>query len=105
MYTLNSAYSELGISGQFLNDGDVIVLHYTDDYTVEGSAISGDLDKNGKVTVYDALLVLQMSVGKREYTEEEKSLADVDGNGSITTNDALLILKYAIRAITSFEKA
>jgi len=33
MYTLNGEYPLLDISAQYLNDGDAIVFHYTDDYT------------------------------------------------------------------------
>ena len=35
MYTLNGTHSENGISQQFLDNGDEIVFHYTDDYTAE----------------------------------------------------------------------
>lgn len=35
MYTLNGKYSLLGVSEQKLKDGDRIVFHYTDDYTLE----------------------------------------------------------------------
>lgn len=35
MYTLNGTHPNLGVAEQFLENGDRIVLHYTDDYTVE----------------------------------------------------------------------
>ena len=35
MYTLNGEYSNKGMNEQLLEDGDKIVLHYTDDYEVE----------------------------------------------------------------------
>ncbi len=35
MYMLNNKYPELGIAEQTLKAGDVIVFHYTDDYTAE----------------------------------------------------------------------
>ena len=35
MYTLNGKHPLLAVSEQFLKDGDKIVFHYTDDYTVE----------------------------------------------------------------------
>lgn len=35
MYILNGAYSELGAAEQTLKNGDIIVVHYTDDYTQE----------------------------------------------------------------------
>ncbi|MEL7565314.1 MAG: DUF4430 domain-containing protein, partial [Dehalobacterium sp.] len=38
MYTLNGVHPNLGVSEQFLEDGDSIVLHYTDDYTLETDA-------------------------------------------------------------------
>ncbi|SBW04877.1 exported hypothetical protein [uncultured Eubacteriales bacterium] len=35
MYTLNAKHPNLGLAQQFLENGDKIVFHYTDDYTVE----------------------------------------------------------------------
>lgn len=35
MYTLNGKHPDLGINEQYLNNGDVIVFHYTDDYVNE----------------------------------------------------------------------
>ena len=35
MYTLNGRHPSLGVAQQFLNNGDEIVFHYTDDYTKE----------------------------------------------------------------------
>ena len=35
MYTLNGTYPDLGVKQQYLNDGDVIIFHFTDDYNLE----------------------------------------------------------------------
>ena len=35
MYTLNGVHPNLGVAEQTVKNGDVIVLHYTDDYTAE----------------------------------------------------------------------
>lgn len=35
MYTLNGKHPDLGVNEQYLNNGDVIVFHYTDDYVNE----------------------------------------------------------------------
>jgi|GEM_PF-4044902 len=35
MYTVNGAYATLGLSEKYVEDGDVIVWHYTDDHTQE----------------------------------------------------------------------
>ena len=38
MYTLNGVHPNLGVAQQYLNEGDVIVFHYTDDYPKEYEA-------------------------------------------------------------------
>ena len=38
MYTLNGVHPNLGVAQQYLNEGDVIVFHYTDDYLKEYEA-------------------------------------------------------------------
>ena len=51
MYTLNESHPIYGISEQFLEDGDRIVWHYTDDYTREkGSENWGNGGTAGGVT-------------------------------------------------------
>ena len=35
MYTVNGTHPEVGVGSKFLNDGDTVVFHYTDDYTKE----------------------------------------------------------------------
>ena len=37
MYTLNGKHSNLGVAQQYLMNGDVIVFHYTDDYSRENA--------------------------------------------------------------------
>ena len=49
MYTLNGIHPDLGVKEQYLEDGDEIIFHYTDDYTLEhdhvwGSSWSFDAD-------------------------------------------------------------
>lgn len=55
-------------------------------------ASKGDVNQDGKITSVDALLALQMAVGKIEPVPE---LADMDGDGNVKTNDALIILNMA----------
>ena len=46
MYTLNGTHPNLGVAEQTVKNGDVIVFHYTDDYTKEeGSQGFGDRDE------------------------------------------------------------
>ena len=62
MYTLNGKYPLLGVSEQKLKDGDKIVFHYTDDYTLENTGfdnstgmVSGGAD-NPESDMEDAMV-------------------------------------------------
>ncbi len=50
MYTLNGTHPLLGVSEQFLNNGDRIVWHYTDDYTKEEGSDKWDIPGQEPVT-------------------------------------------------------
>ena len=62
----------------------------------------GDVDGDGEITVTDALLTLQGSVGKITLSPEAQGRADVDGDGKITVTDSLLILQRAVVKIDKF---
>lgn len=62
----------------------------------------GDVDLNGSVTVTDALLALQASVGKLELSSDSFVQADVNRDNALTVTDALLILQYSVKKITAF---
>jgi len=64
--------------------------------------IWGDVSQNGKVSAYDASLVLQHVVGLITLLPEQQQVADVTGNGTITALDAALILQYTVGLITEF---
>ncbi len=51
MYTINGKYATVGISEKKLSNGDKIVLHYTDDYTKEKSAVSSSSGGGGGSSV------------------------------------------------------
>lgn len=59
--------------------------------------LSGDCDKDGKITSADARLALRMAVG----LEEADAVADVNGDGKITSADAREILITATGKGTS----
>ncbi len=64
--------------------------------------VYGDIDGNGQVTLTDAALALDMSLGTIVGTESERARADVDGNNSITLSDASLILDKSLGTISKF---
>lgn len=83
MYTINNVHSELGVAEQYLDDGDVIVFHYTDDYTQE-SPIGGEktvedlealvnaLPEISNLTLENAALVAESSDVYNSLSESEK---------------------------------
>ena len=60
----------------------------------------GDVNGDGEVTVADALMVLQHSVGKITLDETVLKNADVDGEEGIAVTDALAILQASVNKIT-----
>lgn len=56
----------------------------------------GDVDQDGKITVSDALYVLDMCVGVKPTAEPQKSAADVDKSGDVRVTDALIILDVSV---------
>jgi hypothetical protein len=73
---------------------------------VSGAANKGDVNSDGVVNVFDALLTLQYSVGLYKPTDEPtfKTIADVapldagkpKGNGTVDVFDALAILRHSV---------
>ena len=43
MYTLNGKHPSLGVAQQYLNGGEEIIFHYTDDYTIDISGENWDI--------------------------------------------------------------
>jgi len=65
------------------------------DFTVQ-RGIPGDLTGDGKVTVPDATLALQVAVGKAQPTPSQLSAGDLNGNGRIDIADVTRILRKAV---------
>jgi len=63
--------------------------------TGEAKDTYGDVNLDGKITVSDAVAVLQYIANKQKYSLNEKALknADVDGESGITGTDAVVIQK------------
>ncbi|MBO4584815.1 MAG: Ig-like domain-containing protein [Clostridia bacterium] len=57
----------------------------------------GDMDKDGEITVADALRALRIAAKLVEPTEEDLLIGNVDGDNEITVADALKILRVAAK--------
>lgn len=72
MYTVNGHHPLLGVAQQFLKDGDVIVFHYSDDYTrEEGSEGYNDADEKAAAAVEKLI----DAIGSPVTLESEKRIA------------------------------
>ena len=71
-----------------------------EDFDKLSNVVYGDVNGDGEVTVADALMVLQHSVGKITLDESVLVNADVDGEEGIAVTDALAILQASVGKIT-----
>lgn len=74
----------------------------TFDVTVKPAYMLGDVNQDKSVKTEDALLALQIAIGKVTPSETQLLAGNVDTTEGVKTNDALLILQYAIKKITVF---
>ena len=56
--------------------------------------LNGDVNGDGKINSYDAMLILCYTAELIEFNNDEKSRADVDGNNEIQSVDARRILQH-----------
>ncbi len=94
MYTLNGIHPLLGVSEQFLKDGDVIVWHYTDDYRLEEGSMGWDetSSSSGSTGNTSGQVVLTAEELQKAAESGEFLTAETD-QGSVTLSpDALKTL-------------
>ena len=77
-YTLNDIHPELSAAEQYLEDGDVIIFHYSDDYTQEVDKVD-NIDVNVTISNAGNVVMAQQSV----------SVADRNGDGKFDVDEVL----------------
>ena len=78
---------------------------HSDYVTIDFNSLTvllGDADENGAVTPSDALMILQNSVGKIEFTAKQYYACNVDFVGEVTMADALMVLQMSAGVIDGF---
>ena len=76
-------------------DGDP--TNVTEDQTITACYwMIGDVNHDGDITTYDALLIMRYALGLE--TEGNELIMDFDGNGCVDSLDALLVLRRSISA-------
>ena len=66
--------------------------------------VIGDVNKDKKIDVFDARVILRKAAARQEFTDYEKQAGDVNFDGKVNVLDARRILMYSAKLITSFEK-
>ena len=87
MYTINGNHSGLGVAEQKLADGDVIIFHYTDDYTREKSspadleaaaAVVAKINAIGTVSLESKAKIEEARAAYDELSDEQRDLISAD---------------------------
>jgi hypothetical protein len=66
------------------------------------SILTGDVNKDGNVTIVDALLIAQFYVNLLGVSDLDTGVADVNCDSEITIVDALLVAQFYVEIITGF---
>lgn len=74
---------------------DALGVFVFKEIVLDGTAVIGDVNGDGKVTAVDARWALQCAAKKRTLTAKQFALADINGDGKISAVDARQILKKA----------
>ncbi len=95
--------SETDWSKIYIDDYNQSITNATIHYSlIEPTIVFGDVDSDKDIDATDALLVLQFSVDKIDFTEEQIIAGDVDGKVGVAATDALLVLQYSVNKINKF---
>jgi hypothetical protein len=87
MYTINGNHSGLGVAEQKLADGDVIIFHYTDDYTREKSspadleaaaAVVAKINAIGTVSLESKAKIEEARAAYDALSDEQRDLIGAD---------------------------
>ena len=90
MYTLNGVHPNLGVAQQYLNDGDVIVFHYTDDYAKEYEA-----DNNKKKTAEEVVALID-AIGTVDLSKAGAISAARSAYDKLTDAEKTLVTNYNV---------
>ncbi|MBR6033441.1 MAG: dockerin type I repeat-containing protein [Clostridia bacterium] len=63
---------------------------------LQTGSLKGDVNKDGKITVTDLLVIKRQIVKLKSLNEEEIKRADTNGDGKITVTDLLYVKRVII---------
>ena len=81
---------------QFTPNAELVTVTLGPETYEKPVTIEGDVNGDGEVGPDDAIMVLRISIGLIEPTEDQRIAADMSGDGAVEVDDAILILRAAI---------
>ena len=90
MYTLNGVHPNLGVAQQYLNEGDVIVFHYTDDYLKEYEA-----EQNRTKTAEEVIAMID-AIGTVDLSKAGAISAARSAYDKLTDAEKALVTNYDV---------
>lgn len=95
-YSVNAENGEINIGGS--GSSTTKPTDKPTDPSGDGKYLKGDSNEDGKISIADAVLIMQALSNPNDFqiTEQGSKNADVNGDGGVTTADALEIQKYDI---------
>lgn len=108
-YTLNGSHPQLGINEQFMQDGDVIIFHYTDDYTQESAIEDAKPDKaslQALISSAEQLKAEEYTAASWEKLQTALTAAKAAAAKENATADEIAAAQAALQAaVSSLQKA
>ncbi|MDR0852608.1 MAG: dockerin type I repeat-containing protein [Clostridiales Family XIII bacterium] len=82
----------------FTNHTKVVdrLVKYVTSVTVVKAAVSGDIDGDGTLTVFDLVILLRSIVGLETLTDAQRLVADADGDNAVTVFDVVLHMRRLV---------
>lgn len=90
---------EIGPQDLYITYGNDAKVAFGAFFATDTVHCPGDVNIDNTINSFDALRILQASVGSKALTAEQKALADVTDDGSIDSLDALKVLQYSVGKI------
>ena len=94
--TVNGAAPDIAKWNYKSYTGDINV-YVKVNVAVGTGVVKGDFNKDGKISVDDALSALRIAAKLAAETPEAIAIGDIDGDGKVGVNDALAILRVAAK--------
>ena len=91
MYTVNGTHPEVGVAAKYLKNGDTIILHYTDDYTLE-AADMGPAPEEKKTA--DEVIALINAIGVVDLTKGDVIAKARAAYDALSAADKKLVTNY-----------